>query len=305
LEQKNLETQIVYDDEIDLYELFLTLKKRWKVIALTTLIFFTFAVIYIFIAKPVYKSDFIINNIYKYESNDKPTVYIFIIEKGSDNQIIKEPLLSPNEIKLLIDRLSKLIEQNKYNQLAKLLNINENLAKDLKDVKVNTDRKDKTFMKIEIYAYSNKNFKRFETAILDYLNNNPYVQKEIRLEKEKIISDINNIDKVINKIEKLRGKIEKMLNNKSNILGFNPADIDIKIANLKSKKKELEEQLKELKFESKVSVFTPDKPYKPKKALILAVSLVTGLIFGIFLAFFLEWLEGVKNRGGSEVDKAV
>ena len=292
MEKENLKTQTVYNDEIDLYELFLTLKKRWKVIALTTLIVFTFAVIYIFTAKPVYKSDFTINDIYKYENR-------------SDNQIIKEPLLYPNEIKLLIDKMSKLIEQNKYDQLAKLLNINENLAKDLKDIQVSTDRKDKSFIKIEIYAYSNKNFKRFETAILDYLNNNPYVQKEVNLIKEKMISDINNINEAIKEADKLKGKVVELLSNKSNILGFNPADIDIKIANLKTKKQELEKQLKELKFEAKVSVFTPDKPYKPKKALILAVSLITGLIFGIFLAFFLEWLEGVKNRGGSEVDKAV
>lgn len=292
MEKENLKTQTVYNDEIDLYELFLTLKKRWKVIALTTLIVFTFAVIYIFTAKPVYKSDFTINDIYKYENR-------------SDNQIIKEPLLYPNEIKLLIDKMSKLIEQNKYDQLAKLLNINENLAKDLKDIQVSTDRKDKSFIKIEIYAYSNKNFKRFETAILDYLNNNPYVQKEVNLIKEKMISDINNINEAIKEADKLKGKVVELLSNKSNILGFNPADIDIKIANLKTKKQELEKQLKELKFEAKVSVFTPDKPYKPKKALILAVSLITGLIFGIFLAFFLEWLEGVKNRGSSEVDKAV
>ncbi len=40
----------------------------------------------------------------------------------------------------------------------------------------------------------------------------------------------------------------------------------------------------------------PEKPYKPKKKLIVAVAGVSGLFLGIFLAFFMEWLENVKKR---------
>jgi uncharacterized protein involved in exopolysaccharide biosynthesis len=40
----------------------------------------------------------------------------------------------------------------------------------------------------------------------------------------------------------------------------------------------------------------PDKPYKPKKALIVALGLISGLFLGIFMAFFKEWLENVKRR---------
>ncbi len=40
----------------------------------------------------------------------------------------------------------------------------------------------------------------------------------------------------------------------------------------------------------------PDKPVKPKKALMVAVAGVTSIFLGIFLAFFLEWLENIKKR---------
>ncbi|NPA52768.1 MAG: hypothetical protein GXO22_07720 [Aquificae bacterium] len=42
--------------------------------------------------------------------------------------------------------------------------------------------------------------------------------------------------------------------------------------------------------------FIPDKPIKPKKALMVAVAGVGSLFIGIFLAFFLEWIENIKRR---------
>ncbi len=45
----------------------------------------------------------------------------------------------------------------------------------------------------------------------------------------------------------------------------------------------------------------PDKPVKPKKKLMVVVAGVSSLFLGIFLAFFLEWLENVKRRNQEEV----
>ncbi|WP_201354062.1 Wzz/FepE/Etk N-terminal domain-containing protein [Hydrogenimonas urashimensis] len=63
---------------------------------------------------------------------------------------------------------------------------------------------------------------------------------------------------------------------------------------------QLESEIDELKVSMKPpyieqtaivgKIFTHDHPAKPKKKLILAVSLITGLMLGVFLAFFLEFL---------------
>jgi uncharacterized protein involved in exopolysaccharide biosynthesis len=40
----------------------------------------------------------------------------------------------------------------------------------------------------------------------------------------------------------------------------------------------------------------PDKPVKPKKKLMVAVAGITSIFLGIFIVFFLEWLENIKKR---------
>lgn len=44
------------------------------------------------------------------------------------------------------------------------------------------------------------------------------------------------------------------------------------------------------------SIMTNDYPVKPKKKLIVAVAFVTGLLLSVFLAFFLEFVSGMKEE---------
>ena len=45
----------------------------------------------------------------------------------------------------------------------------------------------------------------------------------------------------------------------------------------------------------------PDVPVKPKKKLMVAVAGTSALFFGVFLAFFLEWLDSVKRRNQENI----
>lgn len=58
----------------------------------------------------------------------------------------------------------------------------------------------------------------------------------------------------------------------------------------------LEEQKTRIYVEVIDPPSVPDIPVKPKKALIVTVAGVTSLFLGIFLAFFLEWIEEARRR---------
>lgn len=68
-----------------------------------------------------------------------------------------------------------------------------------------------------------------------------------------------------------------------------------------AKAQEMKEQIS---FQVIDPPYTPDRPYKPKKKLIVAVALVSGLFLGIFAAFFKEWLDNVKRRYREEKSNA-
>ena len=48
------------------------------------------------------------------------------------------------------------------------------------------------------------------------------------------------------------------------------------------------------------NIITQDKPVKPKKILIVIVAFITGLMLSVFLAFFLEFLGGMKSKEKDE-----
>lgn len=60
------------------------------------------------------------------------------------------------------------------------------------------------------------------------------------------------------------------------------------------------EQKEKIAFQIIDEPYIPEKRFKPKRKLIVVVAFVTGGILSMFLAFFLEWIEGIKRREDGE-----
>jgi capsular polysaccharide biosynthesis protein len=278
IEQKDIAERVVYyeEDEIDLYELWLTLKRRYKLLVSVMFSFILLSIVYLFLAKPVYKTEFIVK-----------------LPKG---------LTSPQETRDIIQNLENLRKENRYTELSNLLSISEEDVMEIDSISASEIKKNKNIVKITLNVYDPIIIEKLGISLLEYLNNNRFVKERIRLKRETLRFLINETNKKIKEIESVKDRIvEDLKRGKIRDIGFNPVDMDRSILSLKERVKNLENQLKLLRgYEIAVNPVVPEKPSKPKKTLILAVSLVSGLFLGIFLVFFVEWIENAKrNRGES------
>ena len=154
--------KIVYcqEDEIDLYELFLILKKRWKIIVISTVFIFFIGLVYILLSTPLYKVEANIKNIY---INGTPANDISKIIGLVKAKFYKEGT----------DRKKFLKENGFY----------------LDDVNIQTVKRDKTdVFFIRVYSLSNEKGEEAINKILQYLQSEyePVLQKFILDTKNKI-----------------------------------------------------------------------------------------------------------------------
>lgn len=266
---------VIYEDEIDLYEIWLKIKKRYKIIVGTVFFFVALSLIYIFIAKPIYEEKFTIK---------------------LPSYANAKPLLTPQEVKGEIRKLDNLARLKRYEELSFKLNLKKEIVSKMVSIRANSIRGVNDVIEINIKVTDPSIVRLISLKTIDYLNNKKCTKEFIRTVKSQLEEEINEIEKTIRKLYDIKKIIESNIS-KGQPIYFNPADIDKAILAFSNRLYELKFQLKTLKgFEISVEPEVPLNPTKPKKALIIAVSFVSSLFIGIFLALFLEWLEEAKKR---------
>ncbi|WP_456391900.1 Wzz/FepE/Etk N-terminal domain-containing protein, partial [Persephonella sp.] len=220
--------QIVYyqEDEIDLYELFLTLKKRWKTVIAVLTVFIIAAVIYVVISRPIYKTDFLVK---------LPSI------SSGDRDII---LSSPEETKAMVNNLNDLIKEKRYKKVSKLLDIPGKTVLNLNSISASSIKKNNRVVKITLEVYQPAEIPLLTEKLVDYMNNNRFVKERMRLKKEEITYSLKELKEKITEIQNIKDIILKKLE-KGQIknLGFNPLEMDEKIIGLKNRINTLENQL--------------------------------------------------------------
>jgi len=360
----------IEDDEIDIYELWLILKKRLKWIFGTFAVFLTLAIVYILISPPVYKTE---TSIYPLQGQQQTGLSTLAGTLGislptSSQSLTVEAILKSNTIKeTLIKKLNlmPLLFESKWDNKTKTWKDPEDAPTILDGIdkledliSISTDKKTGVitisveFPKNPQMAYLIAKTLLEETNKI--LNEKSWsLAKKYRIFVENQLKDAIKKLKLLEKLYKdfLAGKIKEvpiiidlslLKNNKNATLSINPK----KIQELKKELKQIKtltvqnqnlpdyqfnlqklqmqmdfmtnllnylaqqyeaakaQEIKEnITFQVIDPPYIPNKrePYKPKKALILAVAGVSGLFLGIFLAFFREWLENVRRQREEQV----
>lgn len=278
MDEKKNQITLIDEDEIDLYDLYLVLKKRARLIVIIFLTITIISGVISFLLPPVYSGKVVIR---------LPRVY-------------EKVIITPSETKAILNELDELREEGRFNELSKKLNIDNAKVSELAELSANAPRGEHEFIEATIDVYDPDLIMDIKDALITYLNSNNYVKERVGLQKESLNHLKEEILKKINEIEALKEYIvNEIKHGKVKDFGFNPLNLDKEVINLKQRLKNIEKDITLLKgFEVVVEPTIPVKPSKPKKKLIIAVAGFTSLFFGIFLAFFMEWLE--RNRTDTE-----
>ncbi|WP_457679901.1 Wzz/FepE/Etk N-terminal domain-containing protein [Thermovibrio sp.] len=342
-------TTIYQEDEIDLYELWLTLKKRKLTVIITTVIFFIIAAAYAFLAKPVYKTDTVLVPLGGKEgsfssllsslpipiqtNSNGITVELVLKSRTLKEDLIKQlnlmPLLFPNkwdssrktwkdekDKPTLLDGVKKLDDlmsvssdkktgaitfsvmfpekpQIAYEIAKKSLNI---ASKILNEKSAKLAHQYTLYIKAQLDK-AKKKYKLLEKVYQDFLKgkikNVPFIFDERDVALLKKLNKHTNLPSTFVNLPQYKFNMEKLK------LQMEIASQLLTTLTQQYELAKAQEQKEKVSFQVVDPPYVPpvNKPYKPKKALIISVGFTSGLFLGIFLAFFKEWIENVKKRG--------
>lgn len=256
-----------YEDEIDLYELCLVIKKRGWLISLITLLSFCTAFGYCLLTPKIYKT----SNIVALES--------FV---SSNPQY----LISTAEIKSIITMPLETLSPEKK---ADLWGMDTAILKDIKDIKT-SKIKEVAALRIDVNTIDRKAGVRIIDALVHYINTRPIVQQKIEQKKRLLQENKQDLKEIIDNPYNGHGLPD------GSII-YDPAT---SLYALREKYNTLCFTLNKLEKGQVVRLadktIVPEKPYKPKKKLVVPLGIVIGLFLGIFAAFFMEWLTNARSK---------
>ncbi len=239
----------------------------------------------------------------------------------SINTYFKDPILA-YKINIAVLNITQDIINKKTFTLAKLERIY--LEKQLKQAEESLKKAEKAFFdfvkKYEIMygiidvkdqtSFTTNEYANLKAQLLS-------LQAKLKAMKEFYTSNDPKVKAVESQIAFIKEKINKILKRKKeNISPEIPfmltPDLAKKYINLKRNLEiaqtiyiilrkqyeiaKIQEQKEKIAFQVIDKPYVPSYPAKPKKKLIIIVALISGLFFGVFLAFFKEWWENIKKE---------
>ena len=240
-----------YEDEIDVYELLLILKKRIKLIGAIVFISIIITTIVAFLMPNIYRARAIIY------------VDYFLTPVLLKNwQLVQQGMSDKIHFILPVENVYPKLNNKLNNICLSILNSVEFKNKILKIFQNNYGKK----------VINKKHFLKWDLAKIDRKTNTIKITYE---HKDRKVAEA--IVKIA--LDELKKELKKLSKNYEKALFKNSYDLKNNFFILNVIEKPL----------------SLDEPVKPKRKLIIAVSGISSLFIGIFLAFFFEWLNSVKE----------
>jgi capsular polysaccharide biosynthesis protein len=254
------------DEEIDIYDLWLTLKKKWLVILVVTCISTGLALSYAFFFPKVYR----VHNILLF------------------NQLQDGEPFNQSEMAAVISILYKLNDLTDLTDFEKqkvfnMLGINDGNFKVIKNIK-SSEIKGSSSIWVDIDTTDRKAGVVLMETLPSVILSNPDITDKLKTQKALIQKNMDDLKAIINN-PMMSLKLSR------NAVVYLPS---IDLYALREKYNHLNMIMEKIDKGQLISLAwktePPKKSIKPKKAMSILIGLVMGCFLGIFIAFFMEWM---------------
>jgi hypothetical protein len=250
----------IHEDEINLYDYLKTIAKRKKLI------------IGLFLASIILTG----------------TISLIMPKIYSGEAILKLPTkeLTAKELMAIIGKIDK----------GKIRDILPKTHHLVTNIKLNELRGSDDKMQVFIDSKNPGSIPDILLELIVYLNNNPLIKRYVEQEKERLLKQRDELSKTIEDSGELLKTYKSLLaRGKFLPVGFNPIDLNTRVSDLKIQKLTVEQAINNLKGVEILRQHISKEPVKPRVKLNIALAGVISLFAGIFLAFFMEFIQ--KARG--------
>ena len=254
---------LIYKDEINLYDYWKVVVKRKKLIIGLFLISVVVAAIISLLMPKIYRGE-------------------------ATFKITAKEIITAKEMVSIIGNLDK-------EKLKQVLPKTYNLVN---SIKLNALRDSVDKFQLIIEAKRVDDIPIAISEFVEYIDNSPLIKRFVEQYKEMLLKQTEELSKVIESSKELVKAYDNLIKTGRLIpVGFNPVDLNKRISDIKIEKLQVEQSLRRLKgIEMGAQPYISSKPVKPKIEFNIALAGVFGLFAGIFLAFFMEYLEKNKSN---------
>jgi hypothetical protein len=256
------------DDEINLYDLWLVILKRKKLIISLFLIVVISVAIISFLMPKIYTGDTVLR--------------IPQFEIASSNISSKD----------LLDLIGKIDNERKAKVLPKTSAL-------ITDIKLNAFKDSKDKIELVIESKDKNAIVTATSELVDYMNSIDLVKSTVKEEQEKLLKRTTEFTTVLSASKEIFETYGKLLKaGKLVPIGFSPIELNKRIAEISLEKQAAEQSLQRLSGGVRIArqVDIKNDPVKPRIKMNIALSGIVSLFLGSFLAFYLEFIETIKNK---------
>ncbi len=262
------------DKDINLYDLLLTLKRKWLIIFVVTVVSTGLAFSYAASAKKVYR----VHN-------------ILMINQMQDGDLFNQAELS--ETVSMLDKLNKMSDQKK-DKLLSMVGMQEKDLNEISDVRV-VDIKGSGSLWVDIETYDRQAGVTLMDALPGFVLSSPSISNRLKMQKSLIMKNREDLKAIID---------NPVMNIKlaSDTVVYLPS---IDLFTLHEKYNRINSILENMESGQRISLAwkteLPKTHIKPRKIKIILIGLIAGLFSGVLIAFIMEWKESAKYKYNSLV----